>query len=321
MEELDRGYSRLVESWALGAVAGLVSLVGASSLEPRRSVFVARRLAMLLKLLTLALILGELPLVYVASHLDPPFPDKTRFKGFGKWYSFNFGFARPVSAIVALALNLSFTTHYGLRWVCIVLVLGVITCDAFSEVRARARAPRARRGRAEFPRRVSAPRPRDRAALFFRFSSARPLRPEPPPPPPPLGLRAQVDLSHQLDCLERGKCAFGAGYDGSGLYLLWYRDHVSLFLGAWCVAAMAVLHPLLGLDREHYSFRSLERTHNSVAEMKKELRRLGFGELVVGFKEQRRRQAAGARDGAPPSRKQAYFGPGERDLATGAFHA
>ena len=60
MEELDRGYSRLVESWALGAVAGLVSLVGASSLEPRRSVFVARRLAMLLKLLTLALILGEL---------------------------------------------------------------------------------------------------------------------------------------------------------------------------------------------------------------------------------------------------------------------
>ena len=134
-------------------------------------------------------------------------------------------------------------------------------------------------------------------------------------------MRAQVDLSHQLDCLERGKCAFGAGYDGSGLYLLWYRDHVSLFLGAWCVAAMAVLHPLLGLDREHYSFRSLERTHNSVAEMKKELRRLGFGELVVGFKEQRRRQAAGARDGAPPSRKQAYFGPGERDLATGAFHA
>ena len=36
----------------------------------------------------------------------------------------------------------------------------------------------------------------------------------------------------------------------------------------------------------------VERTHNSGAEMKKELRRLGFGELVVGFKEQRRRQAA-----------------------------
>ena len=180
MEELDRGYSRLVESWALGAVAGLVSLVGASSLEPRRSVFVARRLAMLLKLLTLALILGELPLVYVASHLDPPFPDKTRFKGFGKWYSFNFGFARPVSAIVALALNLSFTTHYGLRWVCIVLVLGVITCDAFSEVRARARRARAAAApsfRAECPRRARATAP-----LSF-FASRRPALSDPNPPP------------------------------------------------------------------------------------------------------------------------------------------
>ena len=309
--ELDRGYLRLVESWALGAVACLVSLALASSIAPRRSVFVVRRLAMLLKLLTLALILGELPLVYLASHLEPPFLDKTRFKSFGKWYSFNFGFLRPISAIVALALNLSFTTHYALRWVCIVLILGVITCDAFSEVCVCARAERSS-ARA----RAHAPPPGDARAASFRFSSARPLSDTVRARP-----HAQVDLSHQLDCLERGKCEYGAGYDGSGLYLLWYRDHVSLFLGAWCVAAMAVLHPLLGLDREHYSFRSLERTHNSVAEMKKELRRLGFGELVVGFKEQRRRQAAGARDGAPPSRKQAYFGPGERDLATGAFHA
>ena len=207
--------------------------------------------------------------------------------------SWNFGYGRPIGAIVTLSLNYSITHHYFLRWICLVALCGQIgACCGRRRERARSWWFEAGGATVTSAHHITTPpafpppaRPPRSATQQLRLATT-----------PACDTFSEADLSSHITCQRRGECEFAAGYNSVLMSLYWYRDLLALFLEVWALVTIAYLSAALGLfhtTRSHGhashggSRRDIERGERGghmrgASSLKKELPRLAPGGAYPG---------------------------------------